>query len=85
MTFMIERRYGKCKNRDWLAGFDNGSTVWTLGSGFNAAVFSTREGAQTALDLVLEKAEAWENRATFSFAVIRDRSHLPPYFASTDA
>lgn len=82
-AYMIERRYGP-GNRDMLAAYGPGdqSTTWVLGPN-RAEIYSCLSTAQNMLNNVRLAAEKWDNANNFTFAVIEDRRHLPPYFAST--
>lgn len=86
MKYMIERRFGRCNNRDWLAVYGPGdqSTTWTLGV-HRAMTFQSKAQAQLMVDNVILAARRWDNGTDFRFVVIENRQHLPHFYASTDA
>lgn len=83
MAYMIERQYGRC-NRDWLYtyGPSDKSTCWMLGVN-RAMIFKTKDEAELMLANVEASAREWDNREAFRSVIIKDRRHLPHYFAST--
>ncbi|ADJ23009.1 hypothetical protein Hden_1196 [Hyphomicrobium denitrificans ATCC 51888] len=85
MSYMIERRFGRFK-RDWLLHFDpaDAQPVFMLGA-HRAALYASKAGAKKAAEICRQAARKWDNGADFEFVVIRDRRHMPNYFASIAA